>query len=67
MTPEGMLAEANRLVELQREERGYTKGKDLEGEPCLHLGPYVATPEREERARRIGYLRRQAACMESQK
>lgn len=61
MTHDEMRAEADRLTELQREHRGFTRGKDLDGKPCLVLGPYVPTEETEARAAQIVNLRRTAA------
>ena len=58
-----MYAEANRLVELQRRERG-TEVIELGGKKVRVPGPYEPTEEREERARKILDLRRRAARME---
>ena len=73
---EQLLAEANALVEEQKEARGYTA---IEGDqrkaicaliglpanhPVLRLNPYKATHESEPRARRVVALRRQAARLE---
>jgi hypothetical protein len=76
---EKLIAEANALVEEQKEARGYTA---IEGEqrkqicaliglpanhPVLRLNPYTATHESELRARKIVALRRQAARLEGQR
>ena len=60
-TPDEMLAEAKRLTELQQKERGYKTVKGLDGKPTRAMGPYVPTPEREQRAAEILRLRKTAA------
>jgi hypothetical protein len=76
VTSEQLLAEANALVEQQKEARGWAA---IEGEqrkqicalvglpanhPVFRLNPYKATEKSELRARRIVALRRRAARME---
>jgi hypothetical protein len=61
LTPDEMVTAANHLTELQQTERGYRTIKGLDGKPTRIMGPYVPTPEREERAREIGRLRKTAA------
>lgn len=61
-TPEALYAEAQRLYEVQVAERGTALNRDNK----TIRGPYVATPEREARARKIGYLRRRAARLEKE-
>lgn len=56
-----MKAEADRLTQLQRERRGWVPAKDMEGKPCLVLGPCHRTPEMDATAREIGRLRKDAA------
>ena len=52
---------AHRLYLEQREARGYVRAKTLEGKPCKLVGPYVHTPENDERAATILAYRRAAA------
>lgn len=64
MTPDEMLTEASRLTALQRSERGlvpHPSARDENRKPLYIPGPYVATAQREERAREIIRLRKAAA------
>lgn len=64
MTPDEMLTEARRLYELQVAERGIQTVK-VDGKTVTRPGPYVPTPEREQRADRIVHLRKTAARLKS--
>ena len=61
LSPDEMITAANHLTELQQKERGYKTVKGLDGKPTRTMGPYVPTPEREERAAEILRLRKTAA------
>jgi hypothetical protein len=59
-----LYAEARVLYLQQREARGTVKGKTLDNKPCKLPGPYVPTPENQERAATILHWRRRAAELE---
>jgi hypothetical protein len=61
VTPDEMIAEANRLTELQRRERGSEPVAGLDGKPSSRPGPYVPTAEGEAQAAEILRLRKTAA------
>lgn len=61
MTKDEIEAEIKSLCAKQREERGTQWFKGLGDKKTRIPGPYVGTPEREARARRIIELRKKAA------
>lgn len=58
---ESLTKRADELAAEQRAERGYHKGRDLDGKPCQLPNPYQPTPENERRAKEIIRLRKRAA------
>lgn len=56
-----MLQEAKRLSDEQVKARGSIPWLGVDGKKTRAPGPYVPTPENEQRARRILHLRRKAA------
>lgn len=60
ITPDSLRAEANKLVRLQRQHRGWVTNSN--GEKIL--APYRPTPETEARASQIIQLRKRAARIE---
>lgn len=56
-----LTAQARTLYKLQVQERGLRPGPIVDGKQLVVPGPYVSTPEREQRASRIIDLRKRAA------
>lgn len=60
LSPDEMIAEADRLTKIQREKRGSVPTVGLDGKPSSRPGPYEPTADNEQRAREILALRRTA-------